>query len=331
MAVYLVTGKLGAGKTLAATGRAIEYAMQGRRVVSNYHIDTAPILKVPGGKLDDFVFEVIPEKPNADDLYALGRGGESEETAGLLILDECALILNSRGWNGKEREELIEWFVKSRRFGWDVLMIIQHISALDKQIRDMIAEFVVHVRRLDKMKVPFISWIFPIKMPRMHIGLVKYGTSPQSPHAETWVYRGTNLFAAYDTKAILDQRGEQHGSYCVLPPKLSKWRHVYKPTIHDYQLLLGINTGFVIWLLHAVGVLFRVGYWDKYAVIAQELFSSRFESHSTCALSPRRVGGAFGEWLSDLRKSFFCINNAFKGFKRVPLLPAASERCIVGH
>lgn len=226
MAVYMLTGRLGAGKSLAAVSKAVEYAAKGRRVVTNFFLDLAPVAHRSGTNLARSAPLVISARPTAADLRALGRGGPTEHEAGLLILDECATFLNSRQWQGSGRNELIEWFLHSRKLGWDIILIVQHQAMLDKQIRDALCEFLVTVRRLDKMKIPVISWLIPFKMPQVHIAQVRYGLSPNDPTADHWVFRGKNLYPCYSTEWISD--AAEQGSYSVLPAELSKFRYQKK-------------------------------------------------------------------------------------------------------
>lgn len=237
MPVYLLTGKLGSGKSLAAVGRAAEYAEQGRRVVANFAIDLAPLARTSKSIYARSIVEGIPERPTSVDLFALGRGGPSEEKAGLLILDECATWLNARTWAGKDREAAINWFILSRRLGWDVILICQHASALDKQVRELICEYLVTCRRLDRFKIPLL----PVRMPKVHVASVRYGLSPNDLNAEHWVYRGVRFYECYNTLWHLAENttdgwcktvgGAQASAtwHSVLPAWHTRFRHLSKP------------------------------------------------------------------------------------------------------
>lgn len=223
MPVYLVTGKLGSGKSLCSIDRIQDYALRGRRVVANFHCDMAPLSHKADTALARTRLEVIPARPSAADLAALGRGGKGEHDAGLLVLDECATFLNSRTWNGTDRALVIEWLLHSRKLAWDVILICQAASALDKQVREMVCEYLVTCRRMDRINIPIISWLLPIKFPRIHFAVVKYGMGPNDPYAETWAFRGTNLFPCYATEWM--STTDSPGWYTVLPPNLSKHRY----------------------------------------------------------------------------------------------------------
>ena len=246
MAVYLLTGKLGSGKSLAAVARAIEYLDQGRRVVANFRIDVLPVCKGPESKRARAVVECLPDRPTSLDLRALGRGGPTEERAGLLILDECATWLNARTWNGTDREAVIDWFLHSRKLGWDVILICQHSSALDKQVREMICEFLVTCRRLDRFNLPILGF----KLPKVHVASVRYGLSPTDLNAEHWVYRGTQYYECYNT--LWESQGSgSSGWYSVLPPSHIHYRNLPPPRplldrLRSHPVGLWIAIGFIL-------------------------------------------------------------------------------------
>lgn len=198
MAVYFITGKLGAGKSLAAVDKIREYLGQGRRVATNLDL-----------YLDGMFPECresairIPDKPRAEDMLALGQGYDSdderdydEKKFGLIVLDECGTWLNTREWNDKERRKLIDWFLHARKHRWDVMFLIQDIEACDTQLVRSLCEHLVICRRMDRFKL-----FRMFKLPRFHIANVYYGRTPEVL-VERWNYRGTDLFQAYDTRQV---------------------------------------------------------------------------------------------------------------------------------
>jgi len=204
--VYLVTGRLGGGKTLCAVGRAIEYLERGRPVATNLDIDLSKLpvtVKVPR-------IVRVPDRPLQDDLNVLGKAHDTpdETQNGLLVLDECGIIFNAREWNDKGRQGVVDWLLHSRKLGWDVLLIVQAASLLDKQLREAICEMHVICRRLDRLRVPFLGRIGQVltlglwsgKMPRVHVASVRYGLGPDSVQSDTWWYRGKDIFGVYDTR-----------------------------------------------------------------------------------------------------------------------------------
>lgn len=221
MAVYVVTGKLGSGKTLVAVSRIQEYLNQGRMVATNLNLNLEYLIN-PFAKNSRVIR--VSDRPTAEELDALPtpyEGDYSESKSGLLVFDECATWFNSRTWNDKGRTGLINWLLHARKLGWDIIFIIQNVSMMDAQAREGFAEHVVHCRRLDRLSIPFVTWFFRmgglnIRPPKLHWGIVKYGASDSSPVIEKWVYTGTALYDAYDTRQVFSEGS--CGMHSMLPP-----------------------------------------------------------------------------------------------------------------
>ena len=223
MSVYVITGKLGSGKTLVCVGRIYEYLQRGRRVATNLDLD----MRALADREDSGAYvERLPDYPSSADLVALGSGNESADEAdnGLLVLDECGTWLNSRGWSGDhDRQAMLDWMLHSRKLGWDVLLIVQDLQIIDKQVRLALCEHLVICRRMDRLPIPGISHFFrlfgfDLRLPRVHLAVVRYGQERESPIVDRWLYRGRRFYAAYDTKQIFNPRYDS-GTYCVLPKR----------------------------------------------------------------------------------------------------------------
>jgi hypothetical protein len=239
--IYIVTGKLGSGKSLLAVDRAIQYASEGRRVAANFHMDFTPICHTPGSHISKTPVTVIPSIPTTKDLLMLGFGGEREDTAGALFLDECAQFLNSRTWQGKDREGMINWLLHARKRAWDVFLIVQHERMLDKQVRDALAEYVVTIKRTDRLKVPFV----PIKFPRLHVGIVRYGLDQNAMVADRWITRGGQAMECYDTRAIFN---DDSAAYSVLPATMTKFAgQLQKPKFRFADLVI-LPPALLVWI-----------------------------------------------------------------------------------
>lgn len=90
-------------------------------------------------------------------------------------------------------------------------------------MRDSLLEYVVRLNRLDRMKVPFVSAAIKAfsfgavegNLPRMHIGVVRLGSSPDALVADRWVFRGDDLNNAYNTTQVFSE-SYPHGPHCLL-------------------------------------------------------------------------------------------------------------------
>jgi len=211
MAVYFVTGKLGSGKTLCAVGRAKEYLEQGRPVATNLDLKMDKLL--PSKSKQTAIR--LPDKPRLSDMELLGSGcvEEDESKYGLIILDELGTWFNSRNWRDKGRLELIDWFLHARKKHWDIFFIVQSIDSIDGQLISSLCEHLVVCRRSDRLKIPIIGSLldfmgFAKTLPKIHVASVHYGSSESSPKVDRWVYRGKNLYNAYDTAQIFTDQEE---------------------------------------------------------------------------------------------------------------------------
>jgi hypothetical protein len=221
MADYLVTGKKGNGKSLVVVGRIRDALRQGRVVATNLDLDLVAMLG-PYHRTARVIR--LPDKPERADLDAIGSGNAEvdERRNGLLVLDELATWMNARSYSDKGRQAVLEWFVHSRKLGWDTYVIAQGPAQIDKQMRETQCEYHVICRRMDKIKLA------GVKLPRVHVAFVRYGMDRDSIVSERWVYRGTDLFACYDTR----QRFREdcgHGPYSLLPPWHLDGRYRHAP------------------------------------------------------------------------------------------------------
>lgn len=229
MPVYFVTGKLGSGKTLVSIGKMRDKLNAGCKVATNIDLNLDKLINI---KSKNSIVYRIPDKPVLADLEAIGIGNESydEDKNGILVLDECGTWFNSRSWGDKSRQEVINWFLHARKLGWDIIFLVQDISIVDKQARETLAEYVVYCKRLDRVAIPLITFLFRIAgfkvtFPKVHLAIVKYGYAQSSPIVERWLYTGRNLYQAYDTKQAFSNYYE-NSVYQVLPPYYSHYRYI---------------------------------------------------------------------------------------------------------
>lgn len=241
MAVYFVSGGLGSGKTLAAVGQLKQYAFNRCQIAGNIDLFLEHFADSPRSKV---TYTRIPDRPTADDLYALGLGKPEddydEENNGLLVLDELATWLNSQSWNEKGRKELRDWFVHARKYGWDIIFLVQSIAAVDSQLLALLMEYHVPMSNMAKINVPIIGgWgrTFkrngkPFRLPKIHVGRVMYKDLVK---ADRWIFRARHLYKCYNTKQVISD-DYPHGAHC----QLSRW-HLegrYLPPLFDWRFLL---------------------------------------------------------------------------------------------
>lgn len=221
MAVYSVEGKLGTGKTKFTVWMAQNALIDGRRVASNVDLKTELLVST---RRTNYVR--IPDKPTAQDLEAMGHGNPNtynEDRNGILILDELGTWLNSRSFQDKARMPVIDWLIHARKHGWDVYLIVQDAGMIDKQVREALIEYQCRCMNLSKIRIPIIGKILSMfherlgYLPRAHTVTARTGYGAGAIVADRWMFKGTDLHAAYDTRQIFTN-DYPHGSHSVLQP-----------------------------------------------------------------------------------------------------------------
>lgn len=224
MADYAITGRKGTGKSLFAIGVIRDALRQGKRVASNLNVHLDQLLS----SYSKMPYVRLPDRPNAGDLEAIGRGqdGVIEDDNGIIVLDETSTFFNSRAFGDKARQPLLDWLVHSRKLGWDVYYICQGLEQIDKQLRTTMIEYHIVVKRTDKWPIPFITPLcrtigLNVRFPKFHIGIIKYGIERDALLIERRWYRGKELYPAYDTQQLFLDR--DHPQSVGLHSQLSAW------------------------------------------------------------------------------------------------------------
>lgn len=238
MTVYVLSGKLGSGKTLAAIDKMRTHVRKGLRVATNIDLNLEHLVNA---RNQNSVYRV-PDHPKAEDLEQIGKGCEEydEDKFGLLVLDEAGTWLNARSWSGNGRQDLIGWLLHARKLRWHVILIVQHHSLLDKQVRDSLVEMYGNCRRMDRVKVPGM----PFKLPKMHLCVVTYGTQQHALVAERWWYRSADLYQAYDTGQIFE--ASNTAPHCMLSAWHVKGRYQKPRPGLSFFLLLPVRLAFIV-------------------------------------------------------------------------------------
>lgn len=172
-------GTPGSGKSAVAVARAIKHLRFGGVVAANFSLidgwaDAVARRHWRSYLSDDFRHKLAaslwPRFHRVDSLAAIrsidprasavgsyADNGSYSEGSGLLILDECQLVFNSRRW--EKNFDWIEFFTQHRKLGWNVILIAHTIEMIDSQIRPL-AEYESRFRNLQKVRFPVLG--FPL-------------------------------------------------------------------------------------------------------------------------------------------------------------------------
>lgn len=140
--IYLYSGTPGSGKSMHATKDILDYMKRGRPVIANYMLNFREWKKLDR-KLFMYVdnSELTPQYLTQYSIDNLKRGRENQC---LVVIDECAIMLNCRDFSRKDRAAWITFFQQHRKLGYNIILVCQFDRMLDRQIRAFVEYEVIH-------------------------------------------------------------------------------------------------------------------------------------------------------------------------------------------
>lgn len=174
--IHFFTGTPRSGKSLHMAMLIDKQLRKGKNVIANFEINERTykrFKKKHPGKLGQFIYvsntewltnvykpklegrKLIPPPKDTfsyiNGLYGFAQNfhkrnyrGQIIEGQTLLVLDECQDLFNPRTWNRKDRLKWCSFFREHGKYGYEVYLISQDESVLDKQIRHVIQYEYVH-------------------------------------------------------------------------------------------------------------------------------------------------------------------------------------------
>lgn len=144
--IELYSGTPGSGKSLRAAMVIAEHLRDGWPVIANFDIRTDRIRR--RWKRPPKFYPVDNEDLSPADLvqYARLYWGDRHvrEDKILLVIDEAQLLFNAREWGKAGRKDWLSFFSQHRKYGFNVILIAQFDSMLDRQIRSLIEYEYIH-------------------------------------------------------------------------------------------------------------------------------------------------------------------------------------------
>lgn len=148
--IYLFSGTPGSGKSLDMARCILNDLRFNRPVICNFPIRVPKRLK----RKENLFNYWDNEKLSPAELVRFSndyfKNHKFKEGAICLYIDECQLLFNARTWNIKGRSDWNAFFTNHRHFGYDIILVAQFDRMIDRQIRSLIEEEVIH-RKLNNM------------------------------------------------------------------------------------------------------------------------------------------------------------------------------------
>lgn len=191
----MFTGTPGSGKSLDMARFIFSFNRQKKPVICNFEIDEKKL------KYPDLFFFVDNIDLTVDYLVDFAKNyykdGKVKESSIILVVDECQMMFNSRDWSKPDRQAWNKFFQIHRHYGFDIYLVTQFDSMIDKQIRSLVEYNYIH-RKVKNfgLKGYFLSFLF--LAPSLFVS-IKYWY-PMKEKISSEFFRGRKkLYSLYDT------------------------------------------------------------------------------------------------------------------------------------
>lgn len=196
--INLFTGTPGSGKSLDMARFIYSFNRQKKPVICNFEINTKKLRHSEHFHYVDNIDLTVDYLVNFASCYFKDR--KLKESSIILVIDECQMMFNSRDWSKPDRQAWNKFFQIHRHYGYDIYLVTQFDSMIDKQIRSLVEYNYIH-RKLSNYgwKGWFLSALF--LSPRMFVS-IKYWY-PMKEKISSEFFRGRKkLFSLYDTFSL---------------------------------------------------------------------------------------------------------------------------------
>lgn len=162
--VWGITGNLGGGKTLSAVCLALYALEHGYYIVTNVTLDLDALSLQLGGYVRNLYYHFSFEDPDFDP-FKLPTGSPRGTPNGkrvLVIMDECAEWVDQYTKTDRDPriKKFLSWIRHSSKRSQDVILIVQRLEYLNKNIRLLISKWVV-VDDLKTYRLPVVKTTIP--------------------------------------------------------------------------------------------------------------------------------------------------------------------------
>ena len=196
--IYLFTGTPGSGKSLDVA-RVIKNKLRVKQpVICNFPINKKFV------KNPDYFYFKGNDDLTVEYLVRFARnyfdGKRVKESSITLVIDECQMLFNAREWNKSGRAVWNKFFQVHRHFGFDIVLVTQFDSMLDKQLRALVEYEIVH-RKVSNYGIKGCFIRLLMFAPVLFVRIKVWYPMKQKVSSE-FLRANKNLFKLYDTYSL---------------------------------------------------------------------------------------------------------------------------------
>ncbi|MCL2199742.1 MAG: zonular occludens toxin domain-containing protein [Defluviitaleaceae bacterium] len=195
--IKILTGTPGSGKSYNMARMIRDALRRKQNVISTVPINIPLVSKNGKKKIGDYKY--IPIEQITEEMlrqYAAENHIKGKERQTLVFIDECQLIFNTRDWGIGGRREWIKFFTIHRHLGYDIILVTQVDSYIDKQIRALIEIEVRHKKASNMLW--WLPWTVFIHREEW------YGTAKREKLRIGMAVCLPSVFKIYDSYTIFD-------------------------------------------------------------------------------------------------------------------------------
>lgn len=205
--ISLYTGTPGSGKSLHLAREIRDIVKyKNKWVISNIPINMD---KIKGRHRGKFIYlseiDLTPERLIQISFEFFGNKPPKEGQL-LIVVDECQLMFNAREWNCKGRSDWLKFFTLHRHLGYDIILVCQFDTMIDKQIRCLVEYQFVH-RKLKNMG--WRGYILMLCSLGRKFAVIKYWYPMREKLGTSLLYADRRLFKIYDTYMLFSSQYEE--------------------------------------------------------------------------------------------------------------------------
>jgi len=201
--IEIFEGRLGGGKTTAATIRILDHLRKGGFVCTNVDLLWDGCLKYCrerwGVLLEERQLKILTEEEICEFYKFCPRGGSLPV---LVVLDEAHLWFNARDHATTDKffRHTLSFLTQSRKLQTDIIFISQSALNLDRQFARLI-QYVWRFRDMSRYRVPGLGIKLPFYSNKFLA--VQYDYDGKTQFEKYWRTKDPKVFSCFQTNAIL--------------------------------------------------------------------------------------------------------------------------------